>query len=92
MRIDLNGANLEGVVREDKTKKVSNKPSDAPSLEDKTSLSQDTVSISSLEAHALSFPEVRQDKVNALRQAIRDGEYKVEPDQVAQAMIEQRKK
>jgi len=88
MRIDLNGASLNGVVREDKTKKVSNKPAEHPSVEDKSSLSQDTVSVSSLEAHALSFPEVRQEKVDALREAVQNGQYKVDPDKVAQAMIE----
>ena len=92
MRIDLSGVSLNGVPSDDKTKKVSDKAARATSVEDKASLSVDTVSISSLEAKAMSFPEVRQDKVNALRTAIQNREYKVEPDKIAQAMIEQNKK
>ena len=59
----------------------------APNVEDKTSLSADTLSISSLQAQALATPAVRQDKVEALRQSIQNGDYKLEPDQIAQAIL-----
>lgn len=92
MRIDLNNLLLNSVEREDKTRKASSKASSAPSVEDKASLSVDTVSVSSLEAQAMAAPAVRQDRVDALRHAIQNGEYRVEADKVAQAILEQNKR
>ena len=48
MRIDLNNISLNGVEREDKTRKAGGKATSAPDVEDKTSLSVDTLSVSSL--------------------------------------------
>ena len=92
MRIDLNNLLLNSVEREDKTRKAASKASSAPSVEDKASLSVDTLSVSSLEAQAMAAPAVRQDRVDALRHAIQNGEYKVEADKVAQAILEQNKR
>ena len=91
MRIDLNNISLNGVERDDSTRKAGSKALSAPRIEDKASLSLDTLSISSLEAQALAAPPVRQDKVDALRQAIQNGDYKVEPDKIAQAILEQKR-
>lgn len=55
--------------------------------EDKATLSTGQASVEGLAAKALSSPEIRQDKVEALRQAIKNGQYKVEPDGIAEAMI-----
>ena len=88
MRIDLNNISLQGLERDDKTRKAGSKAPSAPSVEDKTSLSADTLSISSLEAQAMAAPQIRQDKVEALRQSIQNGDYKVEPDKIAQAILE----
>ncbi len=92
MRIDLNGISLNGMEREDKTKKAGAKPTSSPNVEDKASLSTDTLSLTSLEATALAAPEVRQDKVEALRQAIQNGEYKVDPQKIAHAILEHNKR
>lgn len=92
MRIDLNNLLLNSVEREDKTRKSASKASSAPSVEDKASLSVDTLSVSSLQAQAMAAPPVRQDRVDALRHAIQNGEYKVEADKVAQAILEQNKR
>lgn len=92
MRIDLNNVLLNSVEREDKTRKTASKAPSAPSVEDKASLSVDTLSVSSLETQAMAAPAVRQDKIDALRQAIQNGEYKVEPDKVAQAILEHNKR
>ena len=45
MRIDLNGISLNGMEREDKTKKTGAKPAGGASVEDKASLSTDTLSL-----------------------------------------------
>jgi flagellar biosynthesis anti-sigma factor FlgM len=35
----------------------------------------------------MSVPQIRQDKVEALRQSIQNGEYRVEPEKIAQAIL-----
>ena len=57
------------------------------SEDDRTTLSSDTTSVSSLVSTALSSPEVRQGRVDNLRQAISNGEYQVNPASVAAAMV-----
>lgn len=49
--------------------------------------SVDTVSVGALQAKALATPEVRQEKVQALRDAIRSGSYEVDPGKIADAML-----
>ncbi len=88
MRIDLNSILLNATERDDKTRNAGSKAPSAPSVEDKTSLSVDTLSISSLEAQAMTTPQIRQDKVEALRQSVQNGDYKVEPDKIARAILE----
>ena len=89
MRIDLNHISLQDLARDEKTRKAGVKTSGTPNVEDKTSLSADTQSISSLQAQAMATPAIRQDKVEALRQAIQQGQYKLEPDQIAHAILNQ---
>jgi negative regulator of flagellin synthesis FlgM len=89
MRIDLNHISLQELARDEKTRKAGAKSPSAPSIEDKTSLSADTQSIASLQAQAMATPAIRQDKVEALRQSIQNGDYKLEPDQIAQAILNQ---
>lgn len=54
---------------------------------DRTTLTSDTTSVSSLVSTALSSPDVRQGRVDSLRQAISNGEYKVDPASIAAAMV-----
>jgi negative regulator of flagellin synthesis FlgM len=88
MRIDLTNISLHGVEREDKTRRAGSKAPSTPNVEDKASLSVDSLSVSALEAQAMNAPEIRQDKVEALRQSIQNGEYKVEPEKIARAILE----
>jgi negative regulator of flagellin synthesis FlgM len=55
--------------------------------DDRTSLSSDTASVNSLVSTALSSPEIRQGRVDNLRQAISNGEYQVDPASIAAAMV-----
>ena len=57
------------------------------SNDDRTTLTSDTTSLASLVSTALSSPEVRQGRVDNLRQAISNGEYQVDPSSVAAAMV-----
>jgi negative regulator of flagellin synthesis FlgM len=89
MRIDLNPPALNNVAspQASKTENSGQPPALQGPGEDKATLSTDAASIAALTAKALSSAQIRQDMVDALRQSIRNGEYKVEPDQIAAAMI-----
>ncbi|MGH9536876.1 MAG: flagellar biosynthesis anti-sigma factor FlgM [Terriglobales bacterium] len=89
MRIDLNNVSLNGMEPDDKTRKAGSKAPSSPNVEDKASLSVDTLSIASLQAKAMSAPDVRQEKVDALRQAIQNGDYKPEAEKIARAILDQ---
>jgi flagellar biosynthesis anti-sigma factor FlgM len=59
----------------------------AESGEDQAVLSSAHLQIASLSAQAAQLPEVREQKVQALRQAVETGRYRPEPDQTAGALI-----
>jgi anti-sigma28 factor (negative regulator of flagellin synthesis) len=56
--------------------------------EDQAQLSGVHVHIQALVAQALHSPEIRQEKVSALRQAVLGGGYQSTPDQIAQALFD----
>lgn len=55
--------------------------------EDQAQLSGAHVQVQALTAQALQFPEVRQEKVNALRQLVLNGTYQPGSKQVAEALF-----
>jgi flagellar biosynthesis anti-sigma factor FlgM len=55
--------------------------------EDQAQFSGGQVQVQALAAQVLQLPEVRQEKVNALRQVILDGSYQPGSSQVAEAMF-----
>jgi flagellar biosynthesis anti-sigma factor FlgM len=55
--------------------------------EDQAELSGTHVQVQALTAQALQFPEIRQQKVNALRQVVEDGSYQPSSGQIADAMF-----
>jgi len=89
MKIDLNNSTPDPIV----TSQGKNHGSSAstnqvhPAGEDTASLSFDRASVGSLVSQAMSSPEVRQDKIDALRQSIANGQFKIEPAKVAEAML-----
>ena len=94
MKVDLNGQ--DGSTLSSVTLPQHEKPATAPVSatdidlqigEDRATLSGD--SVAALAARALASGEIRQDKVEALRQAIENGEYRIEPSLIAEAMIRQ---
>ena len=58
------------------------------STEDRTTLHSDSASVQALAGQALQSPEVRQDKVAALAQAVSSGEYKPDATETASAILE----
>jgi negative regulator of flagellin synthesis FlgM len=91
MRIDLNSISLNNIEREDKPKKAAGKQSGGANIEDKATLSSGSLDTSALEAQVLASPEVRQAKVEALRQQVQNGEYKVDADAVAKSILKYNK-
>jgi flagellar biosynthesis anti-sigma factor FlgM len=68
---------------------VSDSDTDHQIGEDTATLSSDRVNLTALTARALANNEIRQDKVEALRQAIAKGDYRIEPSKIAAAMVGQ---
>jgi negative regulator of flagellin synthesis FlgM len=96
MKVDLNGLTgsaLDGVKSPQRAPSDTTATSAAgtePTVgEDAATLSVGSANVNSLVAKALDAPDVRQDKVEALRQAVQNGEYKLDPAQIAEAMIRQ---
>lgn len=56
--------------------------------EDHTELSTSGAQVQELVAQASRLPEIRQERVQSLRQAIQSGQYQSSPEQVAGAMFE----
>ena len=98
MKVDLNGLNgpaMDGIASPQRAMPepcVTSAANAEPAVgEDTATLSVDRVHVDALAAKALDASPIRQDKVEALRQAIQHGGYKVDPVKVAEAMIEQSK-
>ena len=60
----------------------------SPLGEDQAQLSDAHVQVQALAAQVAQFPEIRQEKVNALRQVVLDGGYQRSPKQVAGALFD----
>ncbi len=88
MKVELNGlASVTGAV--ERSAKQISPGSTAPSevTADRTTFQSGSASVQSLVKQALSTPDVRQDKVDALRSAISNGTYKVDVNKLASALI-----
>lgn len=92
MRVDLYNAAAAQAGNLDDSKPVkaqSASVSDASGEGDHATLTSGTGSIASLVSAAMTSPEIRGDKVESLRQAVTNGQYKIEPDQIAGSMIDE---
>lgn len=92
MRIDLTQAAAAQIATEANAKHVSAKNASASGLaggEDRTTFTSDKQSLGSLVSAAMSSPEIRQDKVDSLKQSISNGTYQLEPGKIAASMIDE---
>lgn len=86
MRIGLNSPHTAEIsANRTSTSPASTQSTSTTSQVDK--FSGDKVSMSSLAGQALQLPEVRQDRVDSLRQQIASGTYRVDPQSIADAML-----
>ena len=91
MRIDLNPSAMPELGRS-REAAAGTKPGDvtklvAPDAEDVAHLSSGSDAVHKLKLQLDAVPEVRQQRVDALRQAISDGTYKISPQGIATAML-----
>ena len=91
MRIDLNPSAMPELDRSkstttgSKTHDMTNRP--LASAEDVTHLSTGSDAVQTLKAQLDKVPEIRQQKVDSLKQAIAQGSYQMYPQQIAAAMF-----
>ena len=90
MQINVNQVSSNEVeLQKSSNSKSSQTPSSTkPNVEDRASLKNDSSTVSSLQHQALAVPDVRQDKVDALKQQIQSGQYNADPAKTAKAMTE----
>lgn len=87
MRIGSNIPDLQGISAQRTEQTPSSSKPAVTFTEQNDSFPEDTVSVSTLTAKALQMPEVRQDKVDSLRQSVASGEYELDPGLIAGAML-----
>ena len=89
MRIGLNPADQQPIAA-DQTKKsstaVTNQSEPLP-VNDEFAFSQDRVTLSALATQAMATPESRQSQVDSLRQSVSSGQYQLDPNEIADAML-----
>jgi flagellar biosynthesis anti-sigma factor FlgM len=86
-RTELTESNVDRVTSSQNNNKVRD-GAEAPTTET-TTLLAGTTSLAALTAAAIDTSGVRTDRVEQLRQAIATGTYRVEPGQVADAMLKE---
>ena len=92
MRVDLTNVAANELAAEPNTKQVSANNAAASGLsgsEDRTTFKSDMQSLSSLVSTALKSPEIREEKVASLQEAISSGNYKLDPQSIAGSMIDE---
>lgn len=87
MRIDSNRPTATDLTTDKAQGSPKSGGASATTGQKRDAFSADTVSLGALQAQALATPEVRQDKVQALRDAIRNGSYEIDPAKIADAML-----
>jgi flagellar biosynthesis anti-sigma factor FlgM len=87
MRIDRTTLGVEARVNTKARRAGQTKRVGSASAGDIASFSSDQTRLQSLGAQVLAQPEVRDNKVHALQEAIGKGDYSVAPNQVADALV-----
>jgi len=92
MRVDLTQSAASQISNEPNAKNIGARNSATTGLsggEDRTTLSSDSSSVSSLVNTAMNSPEIRQDLVSSLKDSIASGQYKLDPNAIASSMIDE---
>jgi len=92
MRIDLFNSSAAQIANEtaaQPSQAGNSQALDQAATGDRTTLTSGSAAVSSLVGEAMNTPPIRQDKVQSLQQAISSGQYKLDPQQIAAAMIDE---
>ena len=93
MRIDPNSSpgnpSLSGLEGASVRKPVQGSEGSTRPGDDSAQLSFSQGAIAALKTQLAHMPEIRQERVMALRQAVADGTYQVTPRQIAQGMFQE---
>lgn len=92
MRIDLSQFTTSQIANESNAKKVNSQSLSSDDLAesgDRTTFSSDSSSVSSLVSKAMSSPEIRQELVGNLKQAVSTGTYKIDANAIAASMVDE---
>ena len=88
MQVNLNGATPDPILSQEKSQTTAPAPGAGHEQgDDKATLSSGQDQTATLVSQTMATPNMRLDKIEALRQAINSGEYKIEPDKIADAML-----
>jgi flagellar biosynthesis anti-sigma factor FlgM len=89
MKIEVNSptVSLPSVDRGAKKVSTSALGGAQDATQDTTTFHTDTLSVQSFTTQALNSPEVRQDRVDALSQAVKSGKYNVDSTKTADAIL-----
>jgi flagellar biosynthesis anti-sigma factor FlgM len=91
MRIDLFNSAATELSSEQASQKVTAEnaaKSGFSQAEDRATLTSDSASVGSLVSTALNSSEVRQDKVDRLKEAVNSGQYDLNPGKIAASIID----
>ena len=91
MQININQTSSNQIDLESSSTSKASQPtssSASANVVDRASLTNDSATISALQQQALAVPDVRQDKVDSLKQQIQSGQYNFSPADTAKAMRE----
>ncbi|HEX4036804.1 MAG TPA: flagellar biosynthesis anti-sigma factor FlgM [Acidobacteriaceae bacterium] len=91
MRIDLTNSTASQISSEPNNPSVNGQgvAPEAQSSEDRATLTSDQASVNQLVSTAMQTPEIRQDKVATLQQAISSGQYPLDPASIAASMLDE---
>lgn len=92
MRIDLTNSTASQIGTQPDAPQVSSaevSAAAAAGTEDRTTLTSGSTSVQSLVNLAMHSPEIRQDRVASLQQAVSSGQYKLDPAAIAASMIDE---
>jgi flagellar biosynthesis anti-sigma factor FlgM len=90
MKIEVNSPAASQLPPDRVAKQVSNSglAGTQSGTDDRTTFHSDSTSVQSLTTQALNFPEIRQDKVDALSQSVKSGEYQLDATKIAGSIVE----
>jgi negative regulator of flagellin synthesis FlgM len=88
MKIETNSPSASLLPADRSTKQISTTSTAVAqgASQDRTTLHTDSQSVKSLTSQAMSSPEVRQDKVDELRQSVNSGAYQIDATKIAGAI------